>query len=523
MRRATAPGRPSYLPRPHGPIVTGALILSLGEELRRNTLWVLAGDAGARLATLAFGIVLARLLTPEDFGLVVTVQILTGALAFVAAHGTGDALVRARSMSDRDVGTVFAIQIVTCLALMGLLFLIAAPFAAWFRDARLESLLRLAAVTFLLRPFISIPDALLRRAMRFREISLLIFTGIVAAGLASTGFAIAGMGAWGLVLGGLVGTLVRVLLAMRLARWVPRLAFDPCAARVLGLFGLKLSANEILHYLRGQTANAVVSRQLGVAPVGLYNKADSLAEIPYVMVSGSAQETLFRTLAGVRDDLERCAHLFLRSITLVSFYTLPFYVGLIWVAEPFIVLLYGEHWAGAALPLQILALAGLFRVVANLARAVAASHNLLGREITIQLQTWVILIVGILAGLNWGLPGVALGVIPSFVFHAVRMYRLAGVALGVGLSDLAAALRPVVALNTILALSLAAADGLLSAAGLDDARILYLLVMVPFGAGVYAGLFLWRPATALRTESERWRQQLRALWGRLRRRDTPTL
>jgi O-antigen/teichoic acid export membrane protein len=107
--------------------------LSLGEELRRNTLWVLAGDAGSRLVSLAFGIVLARLLVPEDFGLVVTVQILTGALAFVAAHGTGDALVRARSMSERDIGTVFAIQIVTCLALMGLLFAIAGPFSAWYR------------------------------------------------------------------------------------------------------------------------------------------------------------------------------------------------------------------------------------------------------------------------------------------------------------------------------------------------------------------------------------------------------
>jgi hypothetical protein len=103
------------------------------------------------------------------------------------------------------------------------------------------------------------------------------------------------------------------------------------------------------------------------------------------------------------------------------------------------------------------------------------------------------------------------------------MYRLAGGALGVGLSDLAAVLRPVVSLNAILALSLALGDALLSAAGLDDDRIPYLLVMVPLGAVVYGGLFLWRPAPALRAESQRWRNQIRILWGRIRERGTRTL
>ena len=479
--------------------------MSLGAGLRINTLWVLTGDLGVQLVSLGFGVVLARLLVPADFGLLVTVQILTGALGFLAANGTSEALVRAKVLGPRDVRTLFALLLASCTAICAALNLIAPAFAAWFGDPRLEPLLRLSSLGFLLRPFMAVPTALLHRAMRFREVSVLMFAGGLSAGLASTLLAFLGLGAASLALGGLVGALVRTLLSARRAGWVPALGFDPAAARTLGVYGFKLSVNDIIQYARAQTANTLISRQLGAGPVGLYNKGDSLAEMPNDLLSGAAYQTLFRALASLQDDREQCAAVFLRALTLVSFYAMPLYVGLLWVAEPLIVVLYGEPWAAAALPLQVLALAGPLRVIANLARAVAASHNQLGREIRIQLETLALLVCGTAIGLHWGLVGVAVCALPGFIHNAARLAGLANRTLGLGWGRLGRALWPILRLNGIMALVLAATDLALTTAGLAGSRVLYLAAMVGAGGGFYGAVLLLLPPLGLQGESRRWR------------------
>ena len=486
--------------------------MSLTTTLRTNTLWVLGGDLGVQAMSLAFGIILARLLMPADFGLLVTAQILTGALGFLAANGTSDALVRARTLGPRDVHTLFALQLGSCALIYVALNLFAPTFAGWFHEPRLTPLLRITSLGFLLRPFMAVPTALLHRAMRFREFSVVMFAGGAVAGLVSTLLALLGLGAVSLAWGGLAGALVRILLSIRRAAWVPALGFDPAAARRLGVYGFKLSVNDIIQYARAQAANALISRRLGAGPVGLYNKADSLAEMPCDLLSGAAYQTLFRALAAGRDDRDACARLYLRALTLVSLYAMPLYVGLLWVAEPLVVVLYGEPWAAAALPLQVLALVGPLRVIANLARAVAASHNRLGREILIQLETLGLLLLGAAVGLHWGLIGVAVCVVPSFIHNAVRMAGLANRTLGLTWGQLARALWPILRLNGIMALVLAATHLGLTGAGLAGSRVLYLAAMVSTGAAVYAGILLWLPPTTLREESRHWRTVTAALF-----------
>lgn len=482
--------------------------MSLSESIRVNTLWVMSGDIAARVTHFAFGILLARLLVPAEFGLLVTVQIVTGALGFLAAGGMSDALIRAAEVSPRDIRTVFTMQLAIGIGIFALLNGVAPHFAWFFDDSRLDSLMRVAAATFLLRPFLGVPSALLQRDMRFKSFSILIFVGLLSGGVASTVMAALGLGAWSLVLGGLVGTAVRTPLTMRAARWYPRLGLDPQAARRLGGFGIRVSIIDLVRYTRAQVANAAVSRQLGLTAVGLYNKADSLAEIPLEMLSGSAYQTVFRALSSIRDDRDRSAYLFLRTVTLVSLYALPLYLGMAWIAEPFIVLLYGQPWAGAALPLQILAGAGLLRILSSLSAAVIAAHNRLGDEIRIQLQSLVLLIAGTLIGLHWGLAGVALGALPSLAYSGALMYRLAGEILAIGWASLWQALRPVLALNGALALALALGHWTLGQVGWDQRPFLYSLAMTAVGAAVYGGLFLLAPPPSLRTESARWRRQI---------------
>jgi hypothetical protein len=148
------------------------------------------------------------------------------------------------------------------------------------------------------------------------------------------------------------------------------------------------------------------------------------------------------------------------------------------------------------------------RVIANLSRAVAASHNRLGQEIVIQMETWGILAVGTLSGLHWGLAGVALCALPSFIHNAARMYGLASRILHIGRGSLWRALQPILGLNAIMAAALTATHLTLAALNPVASPLLYLFAMVSVGVAVYGGVFLCVPPAGLRTESARWRQLL---------------
>ncbi len=477
---------------------------------------MIVGDVGSRVIGLLFSVILARLLLPEHFGLIVTSQIITGTLGYVSGGGMSDALIRSPGVTDRDRNTVFTTQLAICLLIIALLNGIAPSFATLFQEPCLEPVLRVAALTFLLRPLMHVALAILQREMRFREASILLFVTISTSGLASTVMAFLGMGVWSLLLGGLTGSLVRIAILLRMTRWVPRLTFDLDAARRLGSFGIRVSIIDFLQFARVQSTNAFVSRGIGIASVGLYNKADSLAEMPYDILSTSAFQTMFRALSVTQGDLTQSAYLFIRSITLVSFYALPCYVGLAWVSESLVLTLFGDNWREVAVPLQILSLAGLPRIITNLSGAVTAAQDRLAQEIPIQFQTLALSIAGVVVGVHWGVEGAALGVLPSFLYSAIRMYGLAGSALGIGWRSLASALGPVIWMNGLMAAALALGQFLLLGLDIPRDSTTFLVVMVLIGTATYAGHFLVAPPQALRGESGRWRHQLGATLGRFR-------
>jgi teichuronic acid exporter len=479
--------------------------LSIAASIRHNSLWLLAGSTGGRAMEFIIGIALARLLVPADFGLIVTVQVFTGFLGFIAGAGMGEALIQAKTVEPRDFQVVFTLQLAICGLIYAGLFALAPWVSVWFNDPIYTAMLRVSALSFLLRPFWVMPSSLLRREMRFKPEALSWFASLVAAGVSSIALAALGLGVWSLVYGGLVAGVMQVALLLYVTRWRPSLRFSREVTLALGAYGLRVSTIDVIAYLRSQTANLLVSHQLGPAPVGLFNKGLSLSELPAQSIAGAAQQTLFRALSAVQDDLPTSAGLFLRALTLVSLYAIPFYVGLAWVGPGLVVNLFGPHWAEAGLPLQILALSGLPRIITQLSAAANGAQNRLAQEIPIQLQTWALMALGAAAGLPWGITGVAVGLLPSLIYSAWRMYALAADALGLGWFDLWHALRPLLALNAALAGALLVGDLLLTWSGVERLAPVYLVAMTGLGGLVYGGLFLTTTDEALQGEAMRWR------------------
>lgn len=474
-------------------------------SFRRGVAWIFAGNTGSQVLAFLFGIVLARLLAPDAFGMLLTIQIFTGLVGFISGAGMGQALVRAKETTRADYDVVFTLQLLIGIAIYAMFFIAAPWFAAWYGNPLFTDLMRVSALSFLFRPFNNIPASMLYRAMRYRTQAILSIASLVVSNAASIWLALAGHGVWSLVWGGILGSFFTIPALILLARWRPRFSTEFARARDIVRYGLLVSLNDIVYYMRSQASLFVLSRLLTPASVGLFNKGDSLARMPHSFITGSVYHVLFRAMAAEQDDQDKCRYLFYRSVALVAVYATPFYVGLAWLALPLVRGLYGEAWVGAAMPLSILTLAWPFWLMDNLSGSVLAAHNWLRRELPVQIAALLLLTLAVWFGAQlYGLAGVASGVVAVSVFSGLAMHRLAIKCLHARWRDFLLALLPAVLLNGILALTLWGAHHLL--APLPD--LPYVAAMAGIGATVYALGFLFIPLPALIDEQNRWKVKL---------------
>lgn len=482
--------------------------MSLGQNIRHGVAWMFAGNAGKQMLAFLFGIVLARLLAPEDFGVLLTIQVFTGLAGFVAGGGMGQALVRAKTATQQDYDIVFTLQLgIGCLIYAGFFF--AAPWLAkWYDTPLYADLLRVSALSFIFRPFVNLPASMLYRHMRYKAQSIVGMTSLLVSSTTSILMAWLGYGVWSLIWGGIAGSLYNAAVLIPLARWRPGFSLEFRRGRDIARYGILVSANDIVGYLSRQVSIFILSRTLGPASVGFYNKGESLAKMPYRFICTSVYQVLFRAMASEQDNLDKCRYLFFRSIALVAVYATPFYIGLLWLAEPLIRGIYGEKWVAAAGPLMILAFAWPFWMANNLSGAVSAAHNLLGAELKIQIAALILTALCVVIALPYGIDGVAWAIVIAAAFTSFAMHRLALKCLKAKLQSSLRAVVPAVLLNAILAGTLYLLEQLLPHGWIehDLARI---AIMGGAGGLVYVGCLLFLPIPELATERLRWKAKLK--------------
>lgn len=482
--------------------------MALAQNIRDSSKWLIGSNVIKQVLQFAFGIVLARLLVPADFGMIVTIQIFTGVIGLLASGGMGQALIRARTVEEHDFQVVFTLQTLICLTVFAGLFLIAPTFARWFGEPLYEDLLRVSAINFLIRPLLSIHTSWLNREMQFKDVSIQGFIAGVASGLSSIAMAAAGLGVWSLVLGGLVGSVASLIMVIRITPLRARLRFDRVVARAHGSYGVKITLKDLAVYFMKETSNLIITKVGGPTMVGLFNKGYSLATLPLTAISGPVFQPVFRTMSAEQDNPDKIKYLFFRMVSLLMLYTLPLYIGLAWLAEPFIVVVYGEHWHQAAPVLQILAPLGLLYCIGHPCGAVLAATNRVGREVVVHVITWMIVAIGCYVGLEWGLAGAAFGIVLSQIYSTVHMYYLATRCFRCSAIDLIHATAPVLSLNAILLVTLIVVDLLVPTTFRAEWKAAYVLIATSAAALAYLVALLTLPFGSLASEAARIRRLL---------------
>jgi len=491
--------------------------MALGQQIRSGVAWLMFGNTGGQALQFLFGIALARLLVPADFGMIATIQILTGIVSLVSSGGMGQSLIRVKHADVNDFNGVFTIQLGLGSLVCAAIFLIAPWFARFFGNPIYVDLLAISALNFLLRPFAIVRSAWLNREMQFRKAAAANLTTTAVSGISCIGLAAAGMGVWSLSLGGLIAALTNNVVLYQLTPLRPKLLLDAQVARRHGAFGFNITMLDVIAHVRGQSVNLILSKLAGPAFLGLFNKAESLATMPNRMITPATGQVVYRALSKVSDDVDQSKYIMYRSITLLSVYVFPFLVGFLWTAEQLILLLYGEKWLPAAEPARILAIGGFFLTTLRPCARLLEAQNRVPQEMLAEAIAGAFGVIACFIGLRWGLAGVALALLSAHVLHTLLMYAAVCRAIPTRVTDLFRALAPAAVLSGLLLASLAVLNSQIVHLRTSSPSI-YLAAMIAVGGLVYALAFLFLPLRALTSEAARWRNAASSAVARLRRR-----
>jgi O-antigen/teichoic acid export membrane protein len=456
----------------------------LDTKIMRSSAWAVVGFGGTNLLSLVTTIVLARLLVPEDFGLVALTLALLAVAYLAQESGLGAALVVHRGELRPAAASVSIFSPIVASGLYLLAFLAAPVLADIFDEPRLTSVLRVTALVLVIRGFSIMPLALLQRDMRFGPITAIELSGGIAQASTAIVLGLAGAGVWSLVCGQLAFATAQLVAAW----WYSPIRPSPREAhwdtlRGMMRYGRHVGLANLINYGNTSSEGLIVGHVLGAAALGVYTLSVRLAAMPVSLIGNVLGRGVFAALARLQEDKAAFQRVWLENVQRVALLSIPATIGIVIVAEPLVLALLGEKWRAAIVPLQILALNGIVRTFSTTSGEVFQALRRPQYRVVVEVVHLILLVPALMIGARWqGIEGAAAAVVLVNALVGVPVVFVIVRLLGVTAGQLGAAiLRPAVGW-VLMAITLLAVQPLV-----DDASAwLALLALVLSGAAVYA-------------------------------------
>jgi PST family polysaccharide transporter len=387
--------------------------------------WVAWGSGAMAVLKVVVLILLTRLLSPADFGLVGAALVVIGFSLNFSQVGLGPAVVQRPNLEPRHVSTAFVASTAFGFIVGAVIWLCAPLIAQFFRMEHLTPVVRWLALVFPISGIATVPDSLLSRALRFR---LIANRDVLAYGLGygiiGVGTALLGWGVWALVAAQLAQTVIRTGILLWAAH--PFLHARPTWASFVELmeYGVGQSAARMGVILANQVDNLVVGRWLGAVALGLYSRAYQLMSVPTALLGDVLDRVLFPTMARVQDDPRRLGSAYLQGVAVMALVTLPAGVIAAVLAPDLVVVAFGARWEALVPPFQVLALGMIFRTSSRMSDSLSRATGRVYRRAWRQVLFAGLVFLGAWIGQHWGVTGVAVGVLCALFTNYLLMAQL---------------------------------------------------------------------------------------------------
>ena len=333
---------------------------SLKERTAKGLLWSGIGNFATQVMNMLFGIIIARILLPDDYGMVGLLLVFSSIASTLQESGLTSALINKKDCRQEDYNAVFWFSILMSLALYILLFFSTPWIAEFYHIPELKTLGRISFLGFVFSSFGIVPYAILLKSIQSRKIAVIYFVATVFSGIAGIIMAVYGMAYWGLAIQSIGMLFIRSVLVFIVANWKPTLHINLSPVFPLWKFGYKILLTRIFEAITNNILTIFLGRFFSKAAVGYYNQASKWNFMAYSSLTFMANSTAQPVFVQSDDEEERSRRVLRKMTRFMAFISFPCMFGLALIAPEFIIITITDKWAHAIPLLRVLCIGGAF-------------------------------------------------------------------------------------------------------------------------------------------------------------------
>jgi len=457
---------------------------TLKSAATRGVFWTMGSLVSNQVVNFVIQILILRLLSPVEFGLIGMAAVFTGFAGMIADLGLGAALVQKADAKEEHYSAVFWFALVLGFGLFAV-FAVTAPFvSAFYHEPRLTLLTMVLALNFPIGAITTIHYTLLQKRLEFRKLGIIGMTANLVSGGAAVVAAWFGLGVWSLVIQQLSSVFITSVFLLVYCPWSPKTGFHSYALKDMMRFSMSVFAFNVFNYFIRNAGNLILGRSLGAAAVGLYNRAYSIMLVPLSFVSYRVGEVMFPAFCLIQESPERMARIYLRMIRVIALITFPLMVGLWSVSDRFVLTVLGEQWTKIIPLLNAGSVVGMIESIGSMNGPIYLARGKANLRLKVVLVIAPLSVLAMVIGLKWGVQGVMYGYCIYSLLITYPSISIAVSLVGLTLWDVTKALSGILAAACAMGAAVYLATSLMP----PGASWLWLGVQVAFGAVIYFGI-----------------------------------
>ncbi|WP_300440074.1 lipopolysaccharide biosynthesis protein [Christiangramia sp.] len=333
--------------------------MSLKKRVTAGLVWTFTEQFGNQLIGFVISVILARILLPEQFGLIGMIAVFIAIGNALLHAGLTKSLIRGKDLESADYSTVFYFNLSASFLIYFFIYFSAPLIAQFYEESILIGLVRLYCTTFIISAFSAVQLARLTKKMEFRTQTIIAIPSAIVGGFVGIVMALSGYGVWSLVWSSISGALINSILLWLYSDWRPELVFDFKKLKNHFNFGYKLTLSELLDRTFSNLFLIAIGKYFSAAQVGFYTRAETMNQLPVKNISRALDKVTFPLFSKIQNDDKRLKRVYGKILKIIIFVITPLLIYLAVLAEPIFRFLFTEKWLPAVPYFQILCVTGI--------------------------------------------------------------------------------------------------------------------------------------------------------------------
>lgn len=423
---------------------------SLGHKAVSGAIWAAIDRVGSMILQFVVNLVLARLLTPSDFGAIGMLTIFIAVSMTLVDGGFASALIQRKESDQTDFSTIFYWNVGVSVLFYGIIFLISPWIATFYKMDQLSNILKVLGLMIILNGILSVQIAKLQKDIQFKSLAAVNIVSYGLGAILGIIMAFTGYGVWSLVGLNLFSTFTKIIIFYIITRWHPSLVFSCESFKRLFSFGGYLLCANLLQTGCQNAQGLIIGKQFSAGQLGFYTQADKLNAVTSDSLPRIIIQVMYPIYSQLQDQREKLVNTVLMNLRVVAFIIFPLLSCLILTAEPIIAFLYGEKWLPAAPFFQILCVGGICTCLTNINYYAVAAVGQSKALFWWSFYKWGVLLALLIGTSFISMKALVWGITISHFNIFMVNTLLSRKYVGIGLRKVAQSLLPIILLSTSL-------------------------------------------------------------------------